>query len=150
MFIFFFQGEYNQHFYPYWDEIKGRRIRFKITAGSPKEIKSHLNNLTHFLRDVVLSREYVSGKVYKMKGNLNLRHILLELLAKKTNLGLVARNVAEILQDFLQTEFPTLINKVFDEARELKNIDNSTTFLAADFSVLQKTLYHIIKVSYIY
>uniref|UniRef100_A0AC34FCI5 Gamma-tubulin complex component n=1 Tax=Panagrolaimus sp. ES5 TaxID=591445 RepID=A0AC34FCI5_9BILA len=121
-------GEYNQHFYPYWDEIKGRRIRFKITAGSPKEIKSHLNNLTHFLRDVVLSREYVS-----------------ELLAKKTNLGLVARNVAEILQDFLQTEFPTLINKVFDEARELKNIDNSTTFLAADFSVLQKTLYHIIK-----
>uniref|UniRef100_A0A914ZD60 Gamma tubulin complex component protein N-terminal domain-containing protein n=1 Tax=Panagrolaimus superbus TaxID=310955 RepID=A0A914ZD60_9BILA len=121
-------GEYNQHFYPYWDEVKGRRIRFKITAGSPNEIKSHLKKLTHFLRDVVLSREYVS-----------------ELLAKKTHLGLVARSVAEVLQDFLQTEFPKLIHKAFDEARELKNIDALTTFLAADFTVLQKTLSHIIK-----
>jgi hypothetical protein len=123
----FILGEYTQRFYPYYDEKKANRIMFKITKGSHLEVKANLKKLTHLLRDTVQCRVFVSE------------------LLKKTDLGLVVRSVAEVLQDFLHSEFPAIINKLFDEARELKNLDTATTFLAADFRVLSNVLSHIVK-----
>uniref|UniRef100_A0A914R0W3 Gamma-tubulin complex component n=1 Tax=Panagrolaimus davidi TaxID=227884 RepID=A0A914R0W3_9BILA len=82
--------------------------------------------------------------IHRLRDTVQCRVIVSELF-KKTDLGLVVRSVAEVLQDFLHSEFPAYINKLFDEARELKNLDATTTFLAADFKVLSNVLSDIIK-----
>uniref|UniRef100_A0A914R0U9 Uncharacterized protein n=1 Tax=Panagrolaimus davidi TaxID=227884 RepID=A0A914R0U9_9BILA len=127
----FILGEYTQRFYPYLNERKGNRIIFKITKGSHPEVKANMKNLFPLLRDTVQCRIFVCE------------------LLKKTDLGLVVRSVAEVLQNFLHSEFPSIVHKLFDEARELENLDTATTFLAADLKVLSNALSRMVKVGMI-
>uniref|UniRef100_A0A914Q5V7 Uncharacterized protein n=1 Tax=Panagrolaimus davidi TaxID=227884 RepID=A0A914Q5V7_9BILA len=78
------------------------------------------------------------------KNNRIMFKITTELL-QKTDHGMVVRSVAEVLQDFLHSVFPAHINKLFDEARELKNLDSATFFLATDFKILSDALSRIVK-----
>jgi hypothetical protein len=122
-------GDYNSYFYPYWDYKKAARIRFKIVHGLHDNIKAHLKKFTHFLRHTIYCRDNIS-----------------QLLAKKLQLGLVARSIAEVFRDFLQVEFPKIVEEVFNSASgKLNKLDETSQTLRADIDFLASTLRHFVE-----
>ena len=62
---------------------------------------------------------------------------VLDVLCKRTDLGLVTRSVADTLRDFMQNDFPEIIEKCFPgENGSLHKVDVDSTNLETDLNIL--------------